>query len=88
MEGRHDFVIPEDGTMAYGSGHVALSEGRPVVWAGDIEFRNGTIVEWSNASGHFRPDRSFGINAGLPMDVYRGVTFPMFAGTPQFPIYR
>ena len=88
LDGLYDFVIRQDGSFVVGKGHVALSGGKPVVWAGDATFRGGKLAEWTNASGHFRPLKSFGGNAGLPLDKYRGVNFPIQVGSPQLPIFR
>jgi RHS repeat-associated protein len=87
-EGSFDFVI-QGGSMRVGSGHVALSQGAPVTYAGEVTFRGGAIVEWTNASGHFRPAAVFAGNAGLPLGgIFRPVQFPTMVGGSQFPIFR
>jgi hypothetical protein len=45
-------------------------------------------VEWTNASGHYRPSAAFARNAGLPMEAFRPVPFPAMVGAPQIPVYR
>jgi hypothetical protein len=86
-EGSFDFVV-QGGNLRIGSGHPALSQGAPVEFAGEITFRGGAIVEWTNASGHFRPATPFAGNAGLPMGAFRPVRFPIMVGGSQFPIFR
>jgi hypothetical protein len=48
--------------------HPALSEGRPVLYAGEASFNNGKLQWWSNGSGNYRPDPDHAAQAGLPMD--------------------
>jgi len=86
-EGSFDFVI-QGGSMRVGSGHVALSQGAPVTYAGEVTFRGGAIIEWTNASGHFRPAAVFAGNARLPLGAFRPVQFPTMVGGSQFPIFR
>jgi len=50
--------------------HPALSEGRPVLYAGEMNFNNGRLQWWSNGSGNYRPDPDHAAQAGLPMDSF------------------
>ena len=87
LTGRYDFVI-RGGKIVIGRGHYALAEGADVEFAGEIEFNNGRITEWSNASGHYRPSGFFKANAGLPIDKFRPVQFPVMVGKPELPMFR
>jgi len=48
--------------------HPTLAEGKPVLYAGEVEFKNGELSWWSNASGNYRPDPGHAEQAGLPME--------------------
>lgn len=48
--------------------HPSLSEGKPVLYAGEAYFNNGDLQWWSNGSGNYRPDTAHAVQAGLPMD--------------------
>ena len=87
LAGRYDFVI-RNGVMQIGKAHYALAQGQPVEFAGEIVFENGQIVEWTNASGHYRPSSFFAGNAGLPMDRFRPVLIPVQSGNPEIPMFR
>jgi hypothetical protein len=50
--------------------HPALSEGKPVLYAGEASFNNGRLEWWSNGSGNYRPDASHALQAGLPLDQF------------------
>jgi hypothetical protein len=50
--------------------HPALSEGKPVLYAGEAYFNNGRLEWWSNGSGNYRPDSDHAAQAGLPMDQF------------------
>jgi hypothetical protein len=50
--------------------HPALSEGKPVLYAGEAYFNNGRLEWWSNGSGNYRPDPDHAAQAGLPMDQF------------------
>jgi hypothetical protein len=50
--------------------HPALSEGRPVLYAGEMNFNNGRLQWWSNGSGNYRPDPDHAAQAGLPMESF------------------
>jgi len=85
--GEHDFVIV-NGEMRFGAGHYHLAEGGRVEWAGTIRFdETGALVDWSNASGHYRPSASFADNAGLPMEHFRAVDFPAMVGGASLPVF-
>jgi hypothetical protein len=47
--------------------HPALSEGKPVLYAGEAYFNNGRLEWWSNGSGNYRPDPEHAAQSGLPM---------------------
>lgn len=40
------------------AGHTSLSGGRPVTMAGTFDVSNGSITEFGNFSGHYRPNGS------------------------------
>jgi hypothetical protein len=83
--GSYDFVTMPDGTIRVArpnntwdfSTHLGLSGGGEVNWAGSIRFGNnmgpnrGTILEWTNNSGHYQPPAYLRGNAGLPDDLFR-----------------
>lgn len=48
--------------------HPVLAEGKPVLYAGEAYFRNGTLDWWSNGSGNYRPDPEHALQADLPME--------------------
>lgn len=48
--------------------HPSLSQGKPVLYAGEAYFNNGNLEWWSNGSGNYRPDAAHATQAGLPMD--------------------
>jgi hypothetical protein len=50
--------------------HPALSEGKPVLYAGEANFNNGKLEWWSNGSGNYRPDPDHAAQSGLPMDQF------------------
>ncbi|MGU7783244.1 LysM peptidoglycan-binding domain-containing protein [Burkholderia sp. PU8-34] len=82
--GAYDFVTMPDGTIRIArpnlspdfSTHLGLSGGGEVNFAGSIRFANnsgpsrGSIVNWTNSSGHYRPPASLASNAGLPIDLF------------------
>jgi hypothetical protein len=60
---RYDIIMNTDGDIkltstAKGKGckHVGLSNGKPVMFAGEISFQKGEIQTINNHSGHFRPN--------------------------------
>ena len=50
--------------------HPALSEGKPVLYAGEASFNNGKLQWWSNGSGNYRPDPDHAAQAGLPVEQF------------------
>jgi RHS repeat-associated protein len=86
--GTYDFVV-QGGDVQVGLGHYFLAEGGPVEYAGTITFDdNGVLLEWTNASGHYRPSGNFAANAGLPMDAFRAVDFPAMVGRAEVALFR
>jgi hypothetical protein len=83
--GSYDFVTMPDGSIRVTrpnitpdySTHLGLSGGGEVNYAGSIRFGNvrgenrGTITEWTNNSGHYRPPAQMRGNANLPLDLFR-----------------
>lgn len=67
---RFVFVTTTDGEtlMHQRFRHPSLSEGKPVLYAGEAYFNNGNLEWWSNGSGNYRPDAAHAAQAGLPMD--------------------
>jgi hypothetical protein len=55
-------------------GHLDLSRGENVTYAGEIFFKGhtkrGCIRLWTNASGHYKPDPEYACQAGLPIDLF------------------
>ncbi|THF66666.1 hypothetical protein E6C76_06955 [Pseudothauera nasutitermitis] len=82
--GAYDFVTMPNGTIRVSrpnsnpefSTHLGLSGGADVSYAGSIRFSNntgpnrGTIINWTNNSGHYEPPASLKNNAGLPVDLF------------------
>jgi hypothetical protein len=62
------------------NGHVSLSGGREVEYAGMIRFsKTGRLRFWSNASGHYEPHPALRFKANLPAD------WPFKAEKPRDP---
>jgi hypothetical protein len=59
------------------STHLGLSGGGEVKYAGSIRFvsnrsaNRGTIVSWTNDSGHYQPPADLVDNAGLPLNLFK-----------------
>ena len=54
--GRVNYVVLESGALVVGrSGHTSLSQGAPVLAAGEARFINGLLRSLDNRSGHYRP---------------------------------
>jgi RHS repeat-associated protein len=88
LSGRFDFVV-RNGNISIGRGHFVLAEGGlPVEFAGEVAFENGSLLEWNNVSGHYRPSGVFAPNAGLPIGKFINRFFPGFVGVPQVPMFR
>ena len=83
--GSYDFVTMPDGVIRVArpnntvefSTHLGLSGGGEVNWAGSVRFGNnmgpnrGTILGWTNKSGHYQPPAYLRGNAGLPDGLFR-----------------
>ena len=58
-----------------GIGHIELSQGRPVDYAGEVQFagrkNRGLLRFWNNASGHYQPSASAAYEAHLPMPLFQ-----------------
>ena len=50
-----DFIVTTKGEILVGQKHSWLSKGEDVLAAGEVKYRNGKLVEISNASGHYLP---------------------------------
>ena len=103
-EGSYDFVVQKGkiwavkGSSRIGAlnpGHTEAAAGGRVEYAGQVKFGSskagrGTVVEWSNASGHYAPvsERKFAEAAGLPMDKFRPLTGETPPMGPQLPVYQ
>ncbi|WP_410725822.1 hypothetical protein [Burkholderia sp. SIMBA_062] len=82
--GSYDFVTMPDGSIRIArqnlnpdfSTYLGLSGGGEVDFAGSIRFANntgpnrGSIVNWTNSSGHYQPPASMIGNAGLPVELF------------------
>jgi hypothetical protein len=59
------------------STHLGLSGGNEVNYAGTIRFGNnnsanrGTIIHWTNRSGHYQPPSFLNGRANLPIDLFK-----------------
>lgn len=83
--GSYDFVTLPNGDMRIArqninpdfSTHLGLSGGGEVKYAGSIRFvsnrsaNRGTIVNWTNDSGHYQPPADLVDNAGLPLNLFK-----------------
>jgi RHS repeat-associated protein len=59
------------------AGHIDLSGGDPVDYAGEVRFsKKGELEWWNNNSGHHRPEAGDALQAGLPMDKFAPLTAP------------
>lgn len=45
----------------------------PVIFAGTMLFQNNQLIHWNNASGSFRLGDEAKVQAGLPLELYRGI---------------
>jgi len=81
--GLYNFVVQAGktyisrGNFARG-GHLDLSQGLDVDYAGQIRFGHGnnagSLRFWNNASGHFKPKAAFSHQAPLPPDLFQPFT--------------
>lgn len=99
-EGTYDFVVRGNkiiavkGSNVVGAtnpGHTEAAGGGRVKYAGTIKFATskiakGTLLEWSNASGHYAPVKEFATAAGLPMDKFKPLVGPKPPMGPQLPV--
>ena len=78
IEGRI-YVAKAGGQAGNVVGHIDLSNGAPVDFAGEIRFsgrtNRGGLQGWSNASGHYKPHPDYAGQAGLPMDYFNPANF-------------
>ena len=66
IKGKYTYVIDAEGNLQMAKmsklgmdgGHTSLSGGKPVKYAGTMEFSNGKLINWGNGSGHYRPSAS------------------------------
>ncbi|MFV0549943.1 MAG: hemagglutinin repeat-containing protein, partial [Limnobaculum xujianqingii] len=77
-KGNYDF-IQRDGKIYIAptrnesdiSGHLSLSKGMDVEFAGQIQFsQKGGMKNWDNMSGHYQPSASAAPNVNLPQDKF------------------
>lgn len=48
------------------AGHVDITRGRPVNYAGEIQFgKKGELLLWNNRSGHYKPDPEYASEIAL-----------------------
>jgi len=69
---QYNFVRTREGEMLLHARyrHPSISEGKQVLYAGEIFFNNGKLQWWSNGSGHYQPDADSAGQASLPMDYF------------------
>ena len=69
------FYVCKANLRTDGIGHIELSQGRPVDYAGEIQFagrkKRGTLRYWNNASGHYKPAANAAREAQLPMELFQ-----------------
>lgn len=71
-----EFIRMPDGELRIGrGGHIDLSNGDPVEFAGLIEVRRRAdgsvyVLEWHNGSGNYGPGAAWAHQAGLPMNEF------------------
>ncbi|MEQ8279538.1 MAG: RHS repeat-associated core domain-containing protein [Deltaproteobacteria bacterium] len=90
-----EFVRMPGGELRMGrGGHIDLSNGDPVKFAGLIEVRRRAdgsvyVLDWNNASGHYRPGAAWARQAGLLMNKFNDASraFAMFRN-PNAKVYR
>lgn len=73
LDGR--FYVCKANLRTDGIGHMELSRGRAVDYAGEIRFagrkKRGVLRYWNNESGHYRPLASAAREAHLPLDRFK-----------------
>jgi Pretoxin HINT domain len=60
-------------TPGSGNGHVNITNGEPVDFAGQVVIKNGEVKTWNNDSGHYQPTSDHANQAKLPMKKYEEV---------------
>jgi hypothetical protein len=67
---QYNFVRTREGEMLLHSRyrHPSIAEGKQVLYAGEVFFKNGQLEWWSNGSGHYQPYAEDAEQAALPMD--------------------
>jgi Pretoxin HINT domain len=67
----HDFIVDMNGELQITTGgHFHMAGYDSVRYAGQVVFKDGEIVFWSNDSGHFKPPENLASQAGLPLDKF------------------
>jgi len=69
------FYVCKANLRTDGIGHIELSRGRPVDYAGEICFagrkKRGVLRYWNNDSGHYKPPASAAHEAQLPLELFQ-----------------
>jgi hypothetical protein len=69
--GTYAFIKNIEGPLVFGKhGHEHLGKDNNVEFAGEATFNTGTLLFWTNNSGHYVPDPRAMHQAGLPMDKF------------------
>jgi hypothetical protein len=73
----YHYAVQEGRIWASRYGHVEAAQGQRVTFAGDIRFtESGTLINWDNGSGSFKPASHFATQVGLPPDRFIAVPGP------------
>jgi len=75
-------------TMEWGKahGHMLLTNGQPVLYAGEVELSDGQALKrWNNFSGTYQCPDSMAFQAGLPLDkfFYVSPTKPLVSNSTE-----
>ena len=70
----HNFVLTKDGKLKIGDRHHFLANAEDVVAAGNINFKNGKVVNVINLSGHYKPTEE---EAFRYMEIFKNLNFPI-----------
>ena len=73
----YDFVITKSGELRVGRSHALLAESDEVISAGQVELKDGKLLQINNGSGHFKPS---GVDAGIPEGAWRSHGFDEAVG--------
>lgn len=69
------FYVCKANLRTDGIGHIELSRGKPVDYAGEIRFagrkKRGRLRYWNNDSGHYKPPANDAHEANLPLDLFQ-----------------